>query len=169
MVAQYAGFWMLNGYGAGPSLPAYGPAVLRLVVGAVFIAHGAQKLFGMFGGGGLAGTAAFFSKLGLAPAYPLAVAVGVVEFGGGLLLVAGALTLAASLALAVNMLVAIVKVHAANGFFAGANGYEFNLTLIGALVCLMLTGPGVFSIDGRRAESAASKAVGRARLRAGKF
>ena len=69
----------------------YGPAVLRLAIGAVFVAHGAQKLFGVWGGGGLAGTAAFFGQLGLTPAYPLAVLVGLVEFAGGLMLIAGAL------------------------------------------------------------------------------
>jgi putative oxidoreductase len=141
---------MLNGYTDSHSIPAYGPAILRLVVGAVFVAHGAQKLFGVWGGGGLTGTAAFFAQLGLEPAYPLAVAAATVEFGGGLLLIVGAYTLFASLALIVQMLVAIWTVHLANGFFL-PNGYEFNLTLIGALACLALTGPGALSIDARRA------------------
>ena len=70
----------------------FGPAVLRLAVGVVFAAHGAQKLFGPVGGGGLTGTAAFFAQLGLTPAYPLAMFVGLVELGGGLLLIAGAFT-----------------------------------------------------------------------------
>jgi putative oxidoreductase len=153
----------------------YGPAVLRLAIGAVFVAHGAQKLFGIWGGGGLAGTAAFFGQLGLTPAYPLALLIGLIEFAGGLMLIAGALTLYVALALALNMLVAIWKVHLANGFFlnwsmvAGqGHGYEFNLALIGALVSLMLTGPGAFSVDGQRARSAEAEAYGRARLRAGK-
>ena len=145
----------------------YGPAVLRLVIGAIFVAHGAQKLFGIWGGGGIDGTTAFFTQLGLAPAMPLAILVGVVEFAGGLMLICGALTLVVSLALTVNMLVAIAKVHLANGFFL-PGGYEFNLALIGALVSLMLTGPGALSIDGQRARSAESEAAGRARLRAGK-
>lgn len=145
----------------------YGPAVLRVVIGAIFVAHGAQKLFGIWGGGGIDGTTAFFTQLGLAPAMPLAILVGVVEFAGGLMLVCGALTLVVSLALTVNMLVAIAKVHLANGFFL-PGGYEFNLALIGALVSLMLTGPGALSIDGQRARSAESEAAGRARLRAGK-
>ena len=153
----------------------YGPAVLRLVVGAVFVAHGAQKLFGLWGVGGLAGTAAFFTQLGITPAYSLAVAVAIVEFGGGLLLIAGALTFFAALALALEMAVATWKVHLANGFFINwalapghGHGYEFNLTLIGALMALMLTGPGAFSIDGRRARSAESEAYGRARVLARK-
>jgi putative oxidoreductase len=145
----------------------YGPAVLRVVIGAIFVAHGAQKLFGIWGGGGIDGTTAFFTQLGLAPAMPLAILVGVVEFAGGLMLICGALTLVVSLALTVNMLVAIAKVHLANGFFL-PGGYEFNLALIGALVSLMLTGPGALSIDGQRARSAESEAAGRARLRAGK-
>jgi putative oxidoreductase len=153
----------------------YGPAVLRLAIGAVFVAHGAQKLFGVWGGGGLSGTAAFFGQLGLTPAYPLAILVGLVEFAGGLMLIAGALTLFVALALALNMVVALWKVHLANGFFLNWNmvagqghGYEFNLALIGALVSLMLTGPGAFSVDGRRERSAEAEAYGRARLRAGK-
>lgn len=159
---------MLNDYGSGTSsLPTYGPAALRLAVGAIFIAHGGQKLFGLWGGGGLAETTGFFAKLGLEPAYPLAILVGVVEFGGGVLLVLGALTLFVGLALTINMAVAIWKVHAAHGFFL-PNGYEFNFALIGALVCLMLAGPGAFSIDGRRAESAAAAAAGRARVRSGR-
>jgi putative oxidoreductase len=153
----------------------YGPAVLRLAVGVVFVAHGAQKLFGVWGGGGPAGTAAFFAQLGLSPAMPLALLVGVVEFAGGLMLILGALTLLAAFALAIDMGVAIFKVHLANGFFLNWNivpgqghGYEFSLVLIGALLALMLTGPGALSIDGRRARSAEAEAYGRARLRAGK-
>lgn len=153
----------------------YGPAALRLAVGAIFVAHGAQKLFGVWGGGGLEGTAAFFTQIGLAPALPLAALVGVVELIGGLLLIVGALTLFAALALAFTMAVAIWKVHLANGFFLNWNltpgqghGYEFNLVLLGALLSLMLSGPGAFSVDGRRARSAEAEAYGRARLRAGK-
>ncbi|MEO6487015.1 MAG: DoxX family protein [Thermoanaerobaculia bacterium] len=152
----------------------YGSAALRLAVGAVFVAHGAQKLFGV-GGGGLEGTAAFFTQIGLTPALPLAVLVGVVELVGGLMLIIGALTLFAALALATTMAVAIWKVHLANGFFLNWNltpgqghGYEFNFVLIGALISLMLSGPGAFSIDGRRARHAETQAYGRARLRAGK-
>jgi putative oxidoreductase len=144
----------------------YGPAVLRLATGAVFVAHGAQKLFGMWGGGGLSETAGFFAQLGLTPAYPLAVVVGLAEFCGGLLLLLGALTLYASLVLVVTMLVAIWRVHLAAGFFL-PNGYELNLALIGALVSLMLTGPGALSIDEQRARSAQAQAYGRARLRSG--
>jgi putative oxidoreductase len=152
----------------------YGPAVLRLTVGAVFIAHGAQKLFGVWGGGGPEGTAAYFSQVGLNPAYPLALAAGVTELMGGLMLIIGAYTLVASLALLVVMGVAVWKVHYMNGFFLNwglapdqGHGFEFNLVLVGALVALMLTGAGAFSIDRRRARDAEAEAAGRARLRAG--
>jgi putative oxidoreductase len=150
----------------------YGPAVLRLAVGAVFIAHGAHKLFPVWGGGGLSETAAFFAQLGLTPALPLAMLVAVTELVGGVLLVLGALTFVVSLSLTLAMAAAIWKVHYAHGFFLNravtpgqGHGYEFNLVLIGALVCLMLTGPGAFSVDGRRARSAEAEAAGRARLR----
>lgn len=166
---------MLNGYGAVSPIPPYGPAVLRLAVGAVFIGHGGQKLFGLWGGGGLTGTAAYFAELGLAPAWPLALLAGGIEFFGGILLVAGAFTLFASLALSFEMAIAIWKGDLTSGFFINwaqtpgvAHGYEFNFTLIAALICLMLAGPGALSFDARRASHAAAEAAGRARLRAGK-
>lgn len=151
---------------------AMGPTVLRAAVGAVFVAHGAQKLFGVWGGGGPSGTAAFFAQLGLSPAYPLALFVGLVELVGGLLLIAGAFTLVSAALLAANMLVAVWKVHAAHGFFLNwtnapgqGHGYEFNLILLAALVALMLSGAGALSVDERRLKSAESLAAGRARLR----
>ena len=120
----------------------YGPTVLRLMVGVIFVAHGAQHLFGVWGGPGLAGTAASFDSIGLSPGFPLAVAVGVTEFGGGLLLMAGALTPYVAVALTIVMLGAMWKVHLANGFFINwamtpgvGHGVEYNLVLIAAL-CL---------------------------------
>ena len=157
---------MLNGYAEGSSIASYGPAVLRVALALVFIAHGAQKLFGILGGGGLSGTASGFSQMGLEPAYWLAVVAGTVEFAGGLLLLFGAYTLVAAILLAIEMLAAIWLVHLANGFFL-PGGIEFNFTLIAALVCLMLTGAGALSVDARRASHAAAAAAGRARLRAG--
>jgi putative oxidoreductase len=155
-------------------MPSFGPVALRIAVGVVFMAHGAQKLFGVWGGGGPSGTAAFFAQLGLSPAYLLALLVGFVELGGGLLLVAGAFTLVAASALTINMIVAVWKVHLANGFFLNwtiapgiGHGYEFNLVLIASLLSLMLTGAGALSIDRRRARSAEHEASGRDRLRAG--
>ncbi len=152
----------------------YGPAVLRLSIGSVFLAHGAQKLFGVWGGGGLGGTASFFVQLGLTPALPLAVLVGGIELAGGLMLLAGAFTRTVALVLTVDMAVAVWKVHLINGFFLNWNmvpgqghGFEFNLALAGALVALALTGPGALSVDGWRARTAETRAYGRARIRSG--
>lgn len=151
-----------------------GPAVLRVGLGLIFVAHGAQKLFGIWGGGGIAGTTAFFEQLGIPLAMPMAVAVGVAEFLGGLMLILGAFTSVAALTLILVMLGAIWTVHLAHGFFlnwslapAGGYGYEFNVAIISGLLCLALTGPGAFSVDERRADAAERVALGRARLRAG--
>jgi putative oxidoreductase len=167
---------MLNAYDDPPVLAAYGPAVLRVALAVVFIAHGGQKLFGIWGGPGLEATAGFFAQMNLAPAMPLAFAVAVIEFVGGLLLLAGAFTFVTALLLAVDMFVAILKVHLAAGFFLNWNlipgqghGFEYNLTLLAALICLMLTGPGALSMDSRRASHAAAAAAGRARIRAGQM
>jgi putative oxidoreductase len=150
----------------------WGPTVLRVAVGIVFIAHGAQKLFGAFGGAGLAGTATYFEFLHLAPAYPLAVLWAVIEFGCGLLILLGAWTRWAAIPLAIGMVVAVWKVHLANGLFinwalaAGiGHGYEMNLVLIGACVCLSLTGAGELSIDKWLDRSAESALAGRHRMR----
>ena len=158
--------------GEGEGMERYGLTMLRLMVGVTFIAHGAQHLFGVWGGAGLTGTAASFDSIGLSPGYPLAVAVGVIEFGGGLLLMAGALTAYVAVPLIFVMLGAMWKVHLANGFFINwamtpgvGHGVEYNLMLIAALLCLTLTGPGALSIDHRRERWAESHAAGRARLR----
>ena len=137
-------------------------------MGAVFVAHGGQKLFGLWDGPGLAGTAAFFTTLGLPYPSPLALLVAITEFAGGALLVLGALTRWAALALAIDMGVAIWKVHYANGFFLSGRrgqGFEFALVLLGALLCLMLTGSGGLSWDDWRDSSAEAMRAGRARAR----
>ena len=148
----------MHDYGFRASLPAYGPLVLRLALAAIFVGDGAQKLFGMWGGAGLTGTAAQFAAAGVEPGYPLAVTSGIVQFAGGLLLIIGALTLPATIALSVLIL---------GGIWQLGHGSEYYLVLLTALISLMLTGPGAFSIDGRRAESARAEAAGRARLRSG--
>jgi putative oxidoreductase len=152
---------------------AAGPTVLRLALGVVFFGHGAQKLFGVWGGDGPTGTAAFFNQLGLTPAYPLALLVGIVELVGGLFLIAGLFTVPITAVLILTMAVAIWKVHFANGFFLNwknapgvGHGFEYNLVLIAGLVALMFTGPGALSFDSRRLQSAETEAAGRARLRA---
>ena len=146
----------------------YGPAALRLCVGAVFLAHGAQKLFGVWNGPGLAGTTAVLAGLGLTPPYPLAILLGLAELAGGGLLVLGGLTRWVALVLAIEMGVAIWKVNYLNGIFlnsASGPGVEYRLVLTGALLCLMLTGPGALSVDEWRNSSAEAMRAGRARAR----
>lgn len=162
---------------------AYGPTVLRLALAAVFAAHGAQKLFGAWGGGGLPETAAFLSSLGLERPLAsvagadrastfLAAVIGGLEFGGGLLLIPGVFTRWIAGALAVEMLIAAYKVHLPNGFFLNwtsapglGHGVEMSLVVIGGLVCLLFTGAGALSIDGWRRASEEEAALGRARVR----
>jgi putative oxidoreductase len=154
-----------------------GLMALRLVLAAVFIAHGANKLFGLWAGpgigvGGPDATAQFFAAVGLEPNFPLAVLAGVIETLGGALLAVGWFTRFVAPLLIVEMAVAIWKVQWPWGFFlnwTGADnrgqGSEMNILLIGALLCLTLTGAGEWSIDGTREKSAQARAAGRARLR----
>ena len=144
----------------------YGPAALRLCVGAVFLAHGLQK-FG-FLGTGLAGTTTLLAGLELAPAYPLAVVTAIAELGGGVLLIVGGLTRWVALVLLIEQLVAAWKVNIANSYFLSTNdgpGMEYRLILTGAMLCLMMTGPGALSLDEWHNSSAEAKAAGRARAR----
>jgi len=120
---------------------------LRLIAGGTFSAHGAQKLFGWFNGYGLEGTAGWMASIGLEPGLLLATLAGSAEFFGGLLLIIGLLVRPASLVLAVTMLVAIVTVHLANGFFLTNNGYEYALVLFAISVGLMIRGAGSLSAD----------------------
>jgi len=119
-----------------------GIALLRIVVGGIFVAHGAQKLF-VFGIPGLAG---FLGQAGVPFPLPSAVAVTAAEFLGGLALVAGLFTRWAALPIAFSMLVAALTVHLKAGFFL-PNGAEYVLTLLAASVALSLTGSGAFSVD----------------------
>jgi putative oxidoreductase len=125
---------------------AYAPLVLRIVAGIIFIAHGAQKLFGAFGGHGISATAQFFEQIGIFPATFWAVVVGLIEFLGGLALLFGILTRYAAALLAVEMLVAIVKVHLPNGFFL-PTGIEFALAMFGASLTLAVSGAGKLALD----------------------
>ena len=120
---------------------------LRVSIGLIFIGHGGQKLFGLFGGYGLEGTGPWMESIGLAPGYFMALMAGSAEFFGGLLLLSGLLTRASALMLAVTMLVAIFSVHINNGFFMSANGYEYAIALLGASIALMFSGAGKYSVD----------------------
>jgi putative oxidoreductase len=121
--------------------------LLRLVVGLTVAAHGAQKLFGSFGGGGVAGTRTFFAGLGFRSPLLMAFGAGTAELGGGLLLAFGLLTPLAALALVVVMLNAIGTVHWPKGFFNSAGGYEYNLLIIAAALAVAAAGPGWLSLD----------------------
>jgi len=123
------------------------PLALRLPVAIIFMAHGAQKLFGWFGGHGLEGTGQWMASIGLEPGYLMALGAGSAEFLGGLALLIGLLTRPAAVALAFTMIVAIVTVHIDNGLFMSNNGYEFGLALLAASVSLALSGGGRFSVD----------------------
>lgn len=120
---------------------------VRLAVGATFAAHGAQKLFGWFGGYGLEGTAGWMASIGLEPGLLLAALAGSAEFFGGLLLIVGALVRPSALVLAITMVVAIVTVHFENGLFMSDNGYEFALALLVVSIGLIVRGAGSLSID----------------------
>jgi putative oxidoreductase len=124
-----------------------GLLILRLVVGLTFTAHGAQKLFGWFGGYGVAGTGQFMEQLGFRPGWLYAAQAGLAELLGGLFLAAGFLTPAAAAALGAVMLVAAVTAHIKKGFFAHNGGYEYTLVLGAAAVGLAFTGPGALSLD----------------------
>ncbi len=112
--------------------------VLRVIVGVIFMAHGAQKLFGAFGGGGMQPLVDNIGMLG----YPVAIG----EFFGGLGMIVGFLARFSAAANIVIMIGAIAMVHGKNGFFLSNGGYEYNLALIGLLVPILLAGPGRYSI-----------------------
>ena len=132
----------MHAYGTGSSLPAYGPTVLRLALAAIFIANG-TTLLNVWGDGATLGA--------------FAISAAVIQLVGGILLVLGWLTVPAALALTILTAVSAWMVSLAT--------WDKNLAILGGLICLMLTGPGAHSIDRSRAESEASRAAGRARLR----
>jgi putative oxidoreductase len=126
---------------------AIAPLILRVPVGIIFSAHGAQKLFAAFGGYGLDGTGQWMASIGLEPGYWMALMAGSAEFFGGIFILLGLLTRPASLVLAITMLVAIFAVHINNGLFMANNGYEFGLTLLAISLSLVWSGAGKLSID----------------------
>ncbi|PWW26957.1 putative oxidoreductase [Cytobacillus oceanisediminis] len=124
-----------------------GLLLIRLVIGILFIGHGAQKLFGWFGGYGLKGTGGWFDSIGMKPGVTMALFAGLAELIGGILFALGLLTPLAGIMIAGTMVMAIVKVHFSNGLWATSNGYEYNLTLLAVAIGVALTGPGLYSFD----------------------
>lgn len=135
--------------------------LVRLFLGVVFFAHGAQKMLGWFGGYGFHGTMGFFTQAMHIPA-PFAFLAIFAEFFGGLGLILGVLGRVAAFGIAVNMLVAIFAVHLHNGFFANwtgqqkGEGFEYHLLAIALLLVTMIKGSGAFSVDHALAGSPAS-------------
>jgi putative oxidoreductase len=122
--------------------------IARLILGLAISAHGAQKLFGWFGGHSLKGTGTFFESLGFRPGSVFALAAGLCELGGGLLTTAGLLGPVGPALIVLVMLVAILAVHWPHGFFASSNGMELPLMYLTAALFAAFAGPGVYSVDG---------------------
>lgn len=127
--------------------------IVRVVLGVIFFAHGAQKVFGWFGGPGLKGVIAYFRQALGVPA-PLTVLAALTELLGGLAMIGGFLVRPAAVGLIIVMLVAIAKVHAPNGFFINwslepgkRHGFEMNLALIAMALGVLFGGAGWLSID----------------------
>lgn len=124
-----------------------GLLILRLVVGLTMAGHGAQKMFGWWGGPGIKAWTEGMTRMRIRPAIAFAWLSALAELGGGLLFALGFLSPLGTLAIIGTMLVAIATVHWPNGFWNSKRGYEFNLTLIGAAVAVGLAGPGTYSVD----------------------
>lgn len=131
--------------------------ILRVPVGLILAAHGAQKLFAWFGGYGLEGTGQWMASIGLEPGYWLAMMAGSAEFFGGIALAIGLLTRPAAVVAGFTMLIAIFSVHISNGLFMANNGYEYALTLLVVTVVLAIQGAGSFSLDNVLAKKLAKK------------
>ena len=127
--------------------PDWGPLFLRLVVGVTFIMHGSQKVFGAFGGGGLSGTEAFLTQIGVPAPGIMAYLLAFTEFLGGMGVLLGLFTQLFALLLSVVMTVAILTVHLKNGFFAGQGGFEYPFVLLGACLALVVSGCTKFGLD----------------------
>lgn len=123
--------------------PALALTVLRVIIGLVFVVHGYQKVFEM----GLGGVGGFFGSLGVPAPQLAAVLVSFLELIGGALLILGLLVRPVAALLAADMLVALFMVHLPKGFYVAGGGYEFVLTLLGALVALVLGGAGAHALD----------------------
>jgi putative oxidoreductase len=145
----------------------FGIAVLRAVIGGLFIGHGLQKLKGWFGGNGHEATATMFDSLGLRPGRHHATAAGVTETAGGALLLVGLLTPAAGAMITGTMATAIRKVHGPKGPWITQGGYEYNLVLIAAVFAIVDRGPGRLSLDRALGLERSGPLVATAQLAAG--
>ena len=121
--------------------------IARIILGLGIAAHGAQKLFGWFGGYGIKGTGGFFETIGFRPGNFFAAAAGLGEFGGGVLTLLGIGGPIGPAIIIMVMLVAILTVHLGHGFFVTKNGSELPLMYISGALLLMFTGPGPYSLD----------------------
>lgn len=129
--------------------PELGLAILRIVLGVIFIAHGLPKLTG-----GVEGTAQFFGQLGIPAPVIAAWFIALLETLGGITLVIGLFVTPAALLLTAHMLTGLILVHAPNGFYVigpGSGGVEFNLLLAASLLAMVFCGPGLAAIDNRSA------------------
>ncbi len=126
---------------------ALGLLVLRLVLGLILVGHGAQKLFGWWGGSGMTGWTGAMTRMRIRPVVPWAWMSALAEFVGGLLVAIGFLNPLGSFAIAGSMLVAIAVVHWPKGFWTTKGGYEFNLLIIAAAAAVAIAGPGAYSLD----------------------
>ncbi len=124
-----------------------GRVLARATIGGLFIGHGTQKLFGWFGGPGIEGTTGTMEKLEMDPPRENALAAGIAETAGGALLAAGALMPVAGAMVTGTMATAIRKVHFDKGLWNTSGGYEFNLTLVAAVIALIDAGPGRPAVD----------------------
>jgi putative oxidoreductase len=123
--------------------------VLRLALGIMFAAHGMQVAFGSFGGPGIKGFSEMLSGMGFGPAIFWAYLAAYTELIGGLCLILGLATRFAALSLLIFMVVAVIKVHLAKGFFIMNGGYEYNFIIIAICLALILAGPGKIAISNK--------------------
>lgn len=123
-----------------------GLLLIRLVIGFSLMGHGAQKLFGWFGGYGPKGTGGWMESIGIKPGVLIAVLVGLAELFGGLLLAVGWLTPLASVLIVIPMVGAIFKVHLANGYWVDKGGIEYPFVIAVVAIALALIGPGAYAL-----------------------